>query len=292
MSDLAGVNILLVDDEEPFRKLLERSLSRAGALVRGAGSREEAARLLAEAEPDIAILDVSMPGMSGIELLARIRAERPQTEAIMLTGHATVETAIEAMKLGAYDYLEKPVKIAELTVLLGKALDKRRLARENVSLKEELRRREPSSDIVGESRPIRAALALIERIAASGAPVLVLGESGTGKELAARAIHRQSTRKEKPFIAINCGALQETLLENELFGTVRGAFTGALVERRGLMEQADKGTLFIDEVGELALPIQAKVLRALQSGEVQPVGGRAEHVDVRLVAATNRDLTV
>jgi len=291
MTELEGVSILLVDDEEPFRKLLERNLSRAGAVVRGAGSGEEAVRLIAESEPDVAILDVSMPGMSGIDLLARLRAERPSAEAIMLTGHATVETAIEAMKLGAYDYLEKPVKIAELTVVIGKALEKRRLARENTTLKEELRRRDPASDIVGESRAIKAVLALMDRVAASAAPVLILGESGTGKELAARAIHRRSSRKDRPFIAINCGALQETLLENELFGHVRGAFTGALAERRGLMEQADKGTLFIDEVGEMGAGVQKKFLRVLEGGEFRRLGDSVERrVDVRIVAATNRDL--
>jgi DNA-binding NtrC family response regulator len=291
MNDLTHIKILVVDDEEPFRKLLERNLSRSGATVRGAGSGEEALSLIRDAEPDLAILDISMPGIGGIELLSRLRSEFPAIEAIMLTGHATVETAIEAMKLGAYDYLEKPLKMSELAVVVDKALEKRRLSTENRTLKDELRRREPAADIVGQSRPTLDALALIERVAPTSAPVLILGESGTGKELAARAIHRRSTRADRPLIAINCGALQETLLENELFGHVRGAFTGATVERRGLFEFADRGTMFIDEVCEMGPGVQKKFLRVLENGEFRRLGDSVERkVDVRIVAATNRDM--
>ncbi len=288
---LNGVRILVVDDEEPFRKLLERNLSRSGAVVRGAGSAEQALLTLRGFEPDLAILDISMPGLSGLELLARLRAGHPATEAVMLTGHATIDTAIEAMKLGAYDYLEKPLKMAELAVIIEKMLEKRRLSTENRTLKDELKRREPAADIVGESRPMREVLALVDRVAATNAPVLILGESGTGKELVARAIHRRSPRAERSLIAINCGALQETLLENELFGHVKGAFTGATGERRGLFELADRGTMFIDEVCEMGHGVQKKFLRVLENGEFRRLGDGVERkVDVRVVAATNRDV--
>jgi DNA-binding NtrC family response regulator len=286
-----SIRVLVVDDEEPFRRLLERNLARSGATVVGAGSGEQALERARELDFDVALLDIAMPGISGIELLSRLRADHPALEAIVMTGHGTIESAIEAMKLGAYDYLEKPLKMSELGLLIERALEKRRLATENRTLRDELRRREPPAEIAGESTPVLEVLALIERYAAAPAPVLVLGESGTGKELAARAIHRRGPRAERPFIAINCGALQETLLENELFGHVRGAFTGAVSERRGLFEVADKGTLFIDEVCEMSPGIQKKFLRVLELGEFRRLGETAvRKVDVRIVAATNREI--
>jgi DNA-binding NtrC family response regulator len=285
------VRILVVDDEEPFRKLLEKSLARSGASVVGVGSGEKALERAREADFDLAIIDIAMPGMSGLDLLARLKADFPAMEAIVITGHASIESAIEAMKRGAYDYVEKPLKMSELGLLVEKALEKRRLATENRSLRDELRRREPPAEIIGESAAIRDLRALIDRFAAADAPVLITGESGTGKELAARAIHRRSPRAERPFVAINCGALQETLLENELFGHVRGAFTGATAERRGLFELADRGTLFIDEVCEMGAGIQKKFLRVLESGEFRRLGENKERkVDVRIVAATNREI--
>jgi len=287
-----GIRILLVDDEEPFRKLLERNLSRAGAAVKGAGDGRGALDLLRSHEFDVAIVDITMPGMGGVELLSHVRRDHPQTETIMLTGHATVDSAIEAMKLGAYDYLEKPVKMSELQLTIERAFERRRLATENRTLRDELRRREPPAEIVGESEPVQRLRALIDRVAPSEAPVLISGESGTGKELVARAVHRRSRRADGPFVAINCGALQETLLENELFGHVKGAFTGAVEARRGLFELSDRGTLFIDEVCEMSPGIQKKFLRVLETGEFRRLGeGQLRKSDVRIVAATNRDVS-
>jgi two-component system response regulator AtoC len=289
MSSEPPIRVLVV--EEPFRRLLERSLTRSGAVAVGAASAEQALERARDAEFDVCLLDIAMPGLSGIELLSRLKADYPALEAIVMTGHGTIESAIEAMKLGAYDYLEKPLKMSELALVIEKAVEKRRLATENRRLKDELRRRDAPADIVGESTAIRQVVALIERYAAAPAPVLILGESGTGKELAARAIHGRGPRAERPFVAINCGALQETLLENELFGHVRGAFTGATAERRGLFELADKGTLFIDEVCEMSPAIQKKFLRVLELGEFRRLGeGRERKVDVRVVAATNREI--
>ena len=244
----AAHKVLIVDDEEPFRKLLERNLGRLGAEVIGAASAEAALALLSERDFDVAVLDIRLPGLSGVELLGELRRVSPTTEAIMMTAHGTIDLAIEAMKLGAYDFVQKPLKMSELGLLIEKACEKRRLAGENTRLRAELERREPLAEIVGESPRMRAVLELIETFARADAPVLLLGESGTGKELAARALHRRSDRAKGHFVAINCGALHATLLEDELFGHVRGAFTGAERERTGLFEHADGGVLFIDEV--------------------------------------------
>ncbi|MFC1707155.1 sigma-54-dependent transcriptional regulator [Planctomycetota bacterium] len=285
------VQVLVVDDEEPFRKLIERNLRRQGAQVDGAGTGERALELIEIKEYEVAILDIRMPGISGIELLSELKAVRPVTEAIVITGHATIDSAIEAMKLGAYDYVEKPLKMSELGLLVEKASEKYRLAMENFMLRDELMRREPPSEIVCATSCMAEVLSLIDTYAGHEAPVLILGESGTGKELAARGLHRRGPRAGGPFVAINCGALQETLLENELFGHTKGAFTGAVSDRSGLFEHADRGTLFIDEVCEMGPNLQKKFLRVLEDGIVRRLGDVAERsVSVRIVAATNRDL--
>jgi DNA-binding NtrC family response regulator len=283
--------ILVVEDEKTFRELLERQLARRGYEVIGCGSGEEAVVRAQELECDLALLDLALPGISGIDTFKKLRELRPSIEAIMLTGHGSLEIAIEAMKAGAFHYFSKPVKMAELEVYIGNACEKRRLARENRDLKEELARTglREGAVIVGEHPVIERVRELISKVAASPSPVLVEGESGTGKDLAARAIHAASTRRDRAYVAINCGALSESLLENELFGHVAGAFTGATKDGRGLFEVADGGTLFIDEVCEMSLEIQKKFLRVLENGEFRRLGeARVRKADVRVIAATNR----
>ena len=296
----APAQVLLVEDERPYRELLERQLARRGYQVTAASSAEEALELLAahlgkgagRGAPDIAICDVSLPGMSGIELIGRLKQEWPALEAIVLTGQGSVATAIEAMKLGAYHYFEKPVKFAELELYVEGAWEKHRLAAENRDLKDRLEsRRDRAPAFVGSAPAVKKVRELIARVAANGAPVLIEGETGTGKDLVARAVHEASPRKDRPFVAINCGALSEALLENELFGHVAGAFTGATKEQRGLFEIADGGSLFIDEVAEMSLEIQKKFLRLLENGEFRRLGeARVRSADVRVIAATNRVL--
>ena len=289
MAEVARV--LIADDEEPFRELLRRRLARQGHTVTALPDGEAAVAAIREEEFDIALLDLAMPGFDGIEVLKALKETQPDTEAIILTGQATVDTAIEAMKLGAYDYLEKPVKSSELQLTIERALEKRRLARENLAFREDRRRREAGLELVGASPAMQELAAIIEKVAPTASPVLIQGDSGVGKELVANMIHRQSARSEVPLIAINCGALQETLLENEIFGHVRGAFTGADSEQVGIFEMADGGTLFIDEICEMSHAIQAKFLRVLENGEFRRVGeARTRHADVRILAATNRDL--
>jgi DNA-binding NtrC family response regulator len=283
--------ILVVEDEKLLRDLLERQLTRRGYEVVPCGSGEEALARAQEAEPDLALLDLALPGMSGMDTFKKLRELRPAIEAIMLTGHGSLETAIEAMKAGAFHYFSKPVKMAELEVYIGNACEKRRLSRENRDLREELNRRREGALIVGEHPAVQRVRELINKVAPSPSPVLVEGESGTGKDLAARAIHAASPRREKPYVAINCGALSESLLENELFGHVAGAFTGATKDGRGLFEVADGGTLFIDEVCEMSLEIQKKFLRVLENGEFRRLGeARIRKADVRVIAATNRTM--
>jgi DNA-binding NtrC family response regulator len=239
----------------------------------------------------VAVVDVQLPDHSGLEILRWARASEIDTELIVLTGHADVETAVEAMRLGAYDFITKPCKNAELREVVAKAYEKKALRRENSALKEVITRRDGLPTIVGTSPEIREVLAVIARVAASDSPVLVQGESGTGKELVARSIHLQSARAARPFVSINCGALPDTLLESELFGHKKGAFSGAISSRVGLFEAANGGTLFLDEIGEMSPAMQVRLLRTLDSGEVRRVGEeRVFHVDVRVVAATAKDL--
>src|SRR2546427_8275032 len=285
------IHVLVVDDDTNVRGLLVAVLSRSPFAVVDAGSGGEAMAHLAREEFDVALVDVQLPDHSGLDILRWARDADVDAELIVLTGHADVETAVEAMRLGAYDFITKPCKNAELREVVLKAFEKKALRRENSALKEVITRRDGLPTIVGSSPEIRDVLAVIARVAVSDSPVLVQGESGTGKELVARSIHLQSPRAARPFVSINCGALPDTLLESELFGHKKGAFSGAINSRVGLFEAANGGTLFLDEIGEMSPAMQVRLLRVLDSGEVRRVGEeRAFNVDARIVAATNKDL--
>jgi two-component system response regulator AtoC len=286
-------SILLVDDEERILKTLGRALRDDGHEVVATESASEAGRLLAERPFDVLVVDHRMPGRTGLDLVGEVaampEAERPQ--AVMMTAHATVENAIEAMKRGAYDYLQKPFEVDELLVVVRRALEEQSLRRQNRYLIAEREEEFGHYGIVGKSRAVQELIRQLELVARSKSTVLVTGETGTGKELAARAIHARSAQSERPLIKVNCAAIPETLIESELFGHVKGAFTGATANRRGRFSLADGGTLFLDEIGTLGLPVQAKLLRVLQEREFEPVGSeRTQSVDVRVIAATNRDL--
>ena len=283
--------ILVVDDDPQIRGLLTESLAAAGHEVVGAESGRAAMDPLSRQEFDLVLTDLVMPGLNGLELLRWIKESELESEVILLTGHAEVPTAVEAMRLGAYHYLAKPWNDAELREVVAKAAEKKALRKENVSLRGALTHRDPPPVMVGESQPLRELMGVVERVAQSGSAVLILGESGTGKELIARTLHLKSPRAVWPFISLNCGAMPDPLLESELFGHVKGAFTGAGATKVGLMEAADGGTLLLDEIGEMSAAMQVRLLRALDSGEVRRVGSeRAFRVNVRVVAATARDL--
>jgi two-component system, NtrC family, response regulator HydG len=284
--------ILLVDDEEALLRSLRRILTQVGYEVREARSGEEALRFLEVEDFQVILLDLRLPGMSGLEALPKIKALRVTSEVILMTGFATVDDAVAAVKAGAYDFLTKPFDSPDVVILaVAKASERRRLVDQLHHLEQQLEERGGFEEIVGQSSKMRQVFRMIESVSPSSSTVLILGESGTGKELVARAIHARSLRQKQPFLAVNCAALPGELLESELFGTVSGAFTGAR-DRKGLFEAAHRGTLFLDEVGELPLPLQAKLLRALQEGEIRRVGGTTwESVDVRVIAATNVNLT-
>ncbi len=284
--------LLVIDDENNLRLVVQKELSRQGHEVETASDGEAAWQMLEEQDFDVLLCDINMPRLDGIGLLRRLR-EKSQNppEVIMLTGQATVETAIEAMKLGAYDYLTKPYRITELSVLVAQAADKQKLKIDNQRLRAQVERSHQNMpEIVAESAQMKEVLRLVQRVAPSDTSVLITGESGTGKELVAQAIHRLSRRSDKTFIDLNCAALQDTLLESELFGYEAGAFSGARARKLGLFEIADSGTLFLDEVMEMPAQLQSKLLRALETRAFFRVGGvKKVEVDVRLVAATNRD---
>ncbi|HBG05995.1 MAG: Fis family transcriptional regulator [Geobacteraceae bacterium GWC2_58_44] len=283
--------ILVVDDELSMREFLAILLEGEGYRVDQAESAEDALRLMDGERFEMVISDVSMPGLGGIELLARIKAQAPETAVLMITAFTTAEQAVEAMKLGAYDYIAKPFKVEEVKVLVRKALEKRSLVEENRRLKAEVMERFSFSGLIGKSKQMREVYDLIGKVAESMANVLIMGESGTGKELAAKAIHYNSPRRGAPFLAVNCGAIPDTLMESELFGHSKGSFTGAFSDRPGIFEQAEGGTLFLDEIGEVPLQLQAKLLRVLQEREFRRVGGGSSlKADVRIVAASNRNL--
>jgi two-component system, NtrC family, response regulator PilR len=283
--------LLVVDDELSMREFLAILLERQGYEVTTADSAEAAIALLRSEPFSLVISDVNMPGMGGMELLSFIQKNGFDTSVLLVTAYSTAEKAVEAMKLGAYDYIAKPFKVDEIQILVKNALEKQALQSENKRLKQEVVGRHSFSGIIGKSKCMQQMYALIEKVAVSSATVLIHGESGTGKELVAKAIHYNSLRQSHPFVAINCSAIPESLMESELFGYQRGSFTGADRDRAGLFEQADGGTLFLDEIGELALSLQAKLLRVLQEREVRRIGGKATvKVDVRLIAASNRDL--
>jgi DNA-binding NtrC family response regulator len=291
LSETQGPRLLIAEDEANLRLVLQKELERLGYRVQSASDGEAALRKLEESNVDVLLSDINMPRMDGMELLRRVHQRPNPPEVIMLTGHATVETAIEAMKLGAYDYLTKPYRLNELDALVRQAAEKRRLRVDNQRLRQQLARRSQMPEIIFVSDAMREAVRLVERVAPSEASVLITGASGTGKELIAHAIHRLSTRAEGSFVDLNCAAFQETLLESELFGYEAGAFSGAKARKLGLIELADGGTLFLDEVTELPPQLQAKLLRAIETRTFYRVGGvRKVEVNVRIVAATNRNL--
>jgi len=288
-----GARLLVVDDDVALLRALERTFRQAGYDVTAVANGEQALALMRERVPTLVISDLMMPGMDGIELLREARALDPPPEVLLITGNASVERAVEAMRLGAFDFVEKPIQRDRLLMLVQRALERRVLTRENAQLRERLADREGIERLVGVSAPIVELRRLIEQIASADVPVLVSGESGTGKEVVADLLHAQSPRRSGPLIKISCAAIPETLLERELFGYERGAFSGAAATKRGRFELAHGGTLFLDEIGEMAAPMQAKLLRVLQDGMVQRLGGTKDiAIDVRLVAATNADLEV
>ncbi len=286
------IRVLTVDDEEPFRRLLKKELSRKGFFVEVAPDAETALELLKDNAYDVVLLDILMPGMDGIAMMKKLKADPAAPSIIVLTGRATVETAVEAMKHGAYDYLTKPYKLEELVILINRAFEYGRLKKQNQQFQQELIRQETPVEFIGRSPGIRSILRLIDKTAPTDSTVFIQGESGTGKELVANTVWRRSKRSGSPLVALNCATLSENLIESELFGHEKGAFTSAYQAKFGIVEVADKGTLFLDEVGELPLGLQAKLLRFLDSGEFRRVGGnKTLTVDVRVIAATNKDLT-
>jgi DNA-binding NtrC family response regulator len=290
-NNVTPARIIVAEDEANLRLVLQKELERAGHAVRVAPDGEAALRLLEESNVDVMLCDINMPRMDGMELLRQIHQRPNPPEVIMLTGHATVETAIEAMKLGAYDYLSKPYHITELDALVKQAAEKRRLRVDNQRLRAQIARAAPTPEIVYESGAMAEVIRLVERVAPSDASVLITGESGTGKELIAHAIHQLSQRRDGSFIDLNCAAFQESLLESELFGYEAGAFSGAKARKLGLIELADNGTLFLDEITELPSQLQSKLLRAIETRSFYRVGAvRKVQVNVRIVAATNRDV--
>ena len=283
--------ILVVDDDESLRWVTQVHLQQAGYEVASAACGEAGVALLRENPADLVVTDLRMPGMSGLELLRRVRAEFPETIVVLVTAFGSVETAVEAMKAGAYDYITKPVNPEELKLVVGRALEHVALREEVRSLRSSLDRKYGFENILGHSTALLQVLDMASRAARAASTVLIRGETGTGKELLAKAIHYNSPRKAMPFVTINCGAIPKDLLESELFGHAKGAFTGAAANKAGQVEMADGGTLFLDEIGELPSELQVKVLRLVQQGEVAKVGAPgASRVDVRIIAATHRNL--
>ncbi len=283
--------ILVVDDERSMQEFLEILLRRDGHDVVVCGSASEATVALESDDFDLVISDIRMPGMSGIELLDHVKSTSPETLVVLITAHGTTESAVEAMKAGAHDYLTKPCSVDEIRLVVQKAVEKRELSHENQVLRRQIQDRAIPATVMGRSPQMAEVFDLVRQVAPARTNVLVSGESGTGKELVARALHSLSDRRGRAFVAVNCGAIPENLLESELFGHVKGAFTGAVTDKMGLFEVADGGTLFLDEIGEMPFALQVKVLRAIQSRTFKRVGGTKDvHVDVRIVAATNRKL--
>jgi two-component system nitrogen regulation response regulator NtrX len=280
--------VLIIDDERNIRRTFQMVLTAEGMDVEVAETGEEGLTLFSRERPDVIVLDVRLPGIDGIEVLTRLHRSDPELPVIMISGHGTIATAVEATRQGAFDFVEKPISKERLLVVIRNALDVRNLGREVKQLRDQVNRKHL---MVGESTPVKAIRETIGRVAPTAARVLITGESGTGKELVARAVHEASDRKGKPFVKVNCAAIPEELIESELFGAVKGAYTGATQTRDGKFLQANGGTLFLDEIGDMSLKAQAKVLRALQEGEIERVGGSETYnVDVRVLAATNKDL--
>ena len=291
MSDELKTRLLVVDDEQSIRRLCMTIGNTLGFACAEAESAEAALALLDRVIPDLVLTDLKLPTLSGVELLRQIKTLLPRTEIAIMTGHGSIESAVDAMKLGAYDYIEKPFRVEKMRLLLQRMAEKVRLVTENQFLRERVNTEESLDGIIGTSANIQDVLRMISRLKDTRTPVLISGESGTGKELVARAIHFRGTMAQTPFVAVDCGSLVPTLMESELFGYEKGAFTGATKTKAGLFQAANGGTIFLDEIGELPLEMQAKLLRVLQEKEVRPVGSN-DHVsiDVRVIAATNRDL--
>jgi len=285
------MNILVVDDDEVIRDACDQLLSGMKYDIRLAVDGNDGLEKIKKEAFDIVILDLKMPGLSGMELLKIVKEDNPETIVIVITGYATVESAVEAMKLGAYDFLPKPFTPEELRIIVRRATDKRKLTLDNLRLKRELDSNQEYEMIVGKSQGMRQIMKLIDKVGPTDSTVLITGESGTGKELVARAIHRQSARNERPFVTVDCSTLVENLFESELFGHVKGSFTGATATKHGRLELANNGTVFFDEISNIGLNVQAKLLRAIQEREITKVGStQAVKIDIRIIAATNRDL--
>jgi DNA-binding NtrC family response regulator len=287
------IKLLIAEDEKNFSLILQKELSRRGYEVSVASDGKSAVEFCQRVDYDVIVMDIMMPNMNGLDALKALKQTHPSPEIIMLTGNATVQSAIESMKAGAYDYLTKPCKIEELDILIHKACERRDLEKKNLYMQTRLSRKENGPDLVTNNRKMKEVLALVEKVAKTNSNALVIGESGVGKELVAQSFHRLSQRQNGPFIDINCGAIQETLLESEMFGYEKGAFTNAETSKPGLFELADHGTLFLDEIGELSQRLQVKLLRVLETKSFFRVGGTKQvKVDIRLVAATNKSLSI
>ncbi len=283
--------ILVADDEQSMREFLDIMLKKEGYKVSLASNGEEVAKLVENDLFDLVLLDIRMPKLDGISALKKIKANAPETIVIMITAYASADTAIKAMKEGAYDYITKPFKVEEIRLIIKNALEKKNLQKENILLRQVVRDRFHFGNIIGQSPKMVALYDLLEKVSPTKTNILVTGESGTGKELVAKAIHYNSPRKEKPFVTLNCGAIPESLIESELFGHMKGAFTDAIATKKGLFEVADEGTIFLDEISELPLLMQVKLLRVLQDKEFKRVGGTEDiRVDVRIIAATNKEI--
>ena len=283
--------ILVADDEQSMREFLDIMLKKEGYKVSLASNGEEVVKLIDNDLFDLVLLDIRMPKLDGITALKKIKAITPDTVVIMITAYASADTAIKAMKEGAYDYITKPFKVEEIKLIIKNALEKKNLQKENILLKQVVRDRYHFGNIIGQSPKMVVLYDLLEKVSPTKTNILIAGESGTGKELVAKAIHYNSPRKEKPFVTLNCGAIPESLIESELFGHMKGAFTDAIATKKGLFEVADEGTIFLDEISELPLLMQVKLLRVLQDKEFKRVGGTEDiRVDVRIISATNKDL--
>jgi two-component system response regulator PilR (NtrC family) len=283
--------ILVVDDEQSLREVLSIMLKRTGYAVTSVADGEEAVELLGKEIFDLVITDLRMPKMDGMEVLRAAKSASPETVVLVITAFATADSAVEAMKQGAFDYLTKPFQVDEVQLIIRNALEKRRLTTENILLKREMASQSSFAQLVGQSEAMQKVFEVVRKVADSKSNVLICGESGTGKELVARAIHYNSSRNAMPFVAVNCSAVPETLLESELFGHMKGSFTGAMSNKAGLFEVANGGTIFLDEIGDTTPTIQVKLLRVIQEREFRRVGGNQDvKVDVRVVAATNRNL--
>ncbi|MFO7765925.1 MAG: sigma-54 dependent transcriptional regulator [Pelovirga sp.] len=283
--------ILLIDDNPEISRSLSKLLSRDGYRVKNIQNGDEASELLKKVKFDLIISDLLLPGVSGLDILKQVKTDAPETSVILITGNASAETAVEAMKEGALDYISKPFNFERLRIQVAKALEKNRLVSENQYLRQQLHTRYRFDNIIGSSQSMQQVFARMEKVTATDSTILILGASGTGKELVAKAIHFNSPRREKPFIAINCGAIPGELLESELFGHVKGSFTSAVADKPGKLEKANGGTLFLDEIGNMPLQLQMKLLRVLQEHEFERVGSSKNiHLNIRLISATNTDL--